>query len=152
LNAKEDRLKLPSAEQEKVAFTYSYEIRESKIDLVDILAKNAGGGSDEENQANSSGKENPSAGGMGNFLKDAISQAMGDEILKFARVEVFWPEGAVENSVDLAMLLPNMRKLDEVIASLKPLKSEKPAKPAKPEDPPPPIRDPGIDDSGGGGE
>ncbi len=92
-------------------FTYSYEIKEWKLPLINMLL---GGG----------GEEGEGGDPQANYIMQLAKKFLGDEILKTAHVEVFWPEGAKKNSVTLTLLLTNQRQLDTSIEGLKPLKKE----------------------------
>jgi hypothetical protein len=115
-------------------FTYAVKVEEWKLPLLNLLT---GGGGDDGEQA-----ANP----QGDMIKGYVEKIFGDEILKIANVEVFWPEGAKKNSVSVTMLLTNQQKLDETIATLGPLKDAAPDKQAPsgnkaPEKPP--VQPPG---------
>lgn len=92
-------------------FTYNYRVEESKVDLISLLTKGSGGEASEEASADG-------LPGGTDMIRQALEAVLGDEVLKLAKVEVFWPEGAVENSVELTLWLPNLRKVSEVIAAL----------------------------------
>ena len=94
-------------------FSYSLSIEEWKLPIAKLLG---GGGlrSSEENTPSSSSEDS----GEGDFISDAIKQAVGDELLKVAHVEVFWGEGAVRDSVALSLLLTNQKKLEEFVSTL----------------------------------
>lgn len=85
-------------------YTYNIEIHEWKFPLLDFLAGN--------------GEDDDKKGGAGGMVGDLLKQVLGTDILKIAHVEVFWPEGASRNSVDLSLLLTNQRKVDEEILKL----------------------------------
>ena len=91
-------------------YTYNLRIEEWKFPLFELLE--SGGPSDEE-EGDSDGE------GAGFPIKDLAKQFLGDHILKVAFVEVFWPEGARQNSVTLTYLLTNQRKMDEALLSQK---------------------------------
>ena len=54
-------------------------------------------------------------------IKEQMKNIIGDDVLKVAHVEVTWPEGSRQNSVDLAYLLTGQQKLDQAIEGLKPV-------------------------------
>lgn len=92
-------------------YTYDLEIKEWKFPILDFLA---GGGPASEEE----GEKKPDAGG--DMIGQMLEQVLGKDILKIAFVEVFWPEGAKRNSVTLAYLLTNQRKIDEELMKLEP--------------------------------
>jgi Tfp pilus assembly protein PilE len=93
-------------------FKYSLTIREWKLPIVDMLAQ---GGLNANNTNNDSNTGNEISG----MIKTAMSQIFDDQILKVARVEVSWPEGARRNDVSLTYLLTNQRRLDEFLETMK---------------------------------
>lgn len=93
-------------------YTYAISIEEWKLPLLDLLT---GGASGDE------AAENP----QGDMIKAYVEKIFGDEVLKIAHVEVFWPEGAKKDSVALTTLLTNQKKLDELIATLPPIRDAK---------------------------
>ncbi len=104
--AKFTELQLP----EDTDYTYSLKIQEWKFPFLELLQKGIGKkDSDEED-------------GKPEFpIRDMLKQYLGDDILKVAQVEVFWPEGmGKDNSVRLTYLLPNQRAVDDQIQKLTP--------------------------------
>jgi hypothetical protein len=98
-------------------YSYSLEIKDFKLPLVDMLAGGVGaGGGDDEDEGEK--KESGDSGTSG-VVKTAMDQFLGDEILKTARVTVYWSEGARRDSTTLAMLLTNQKKVEEGLISLK---------------------------------
>jgi hypothetical protein len=95
-------------------FTYSYEIKEWKLPIMNLLL---GGDGNDENQGE--------AAGQSDYMMDIAKKALGEELLKIAHVQVFWPEGAVRNSTSLTLLLTNQRQLDGTIAQLPPIAAPK---------------------------
>lgn len=85
-------------------YTYSIHIAEWKFPILELL-QNGGLGSSEDGPPQESAFP----------IKDALKGILGDHILKVAHVEVFWPEGAKEQSVQLSYLLTNQRKVDEYL-------------------------------------
>lgn len=102
-------------------FAYRVSIEEWKLPLMRLLLSGMGGGEDD------------SQGGAfgGEFIESKVKEVLGDELLKVAHVEVFWPEGATRGSTDLTLALTNERSLDKFISNQKglikpPKKSNKP--------------------------
>ena len=91
-------------------FTYKLSIDDWKLPLTNFIL----------NQ-NSKSEENAVSDPQSDFITQQIEAVLGDSLLKIARVEVFWPEGAVKNSTSLTLLLTNIRAIDAQIASMKPL-------------------------------
>jgi len=96
-------------------FKFSIETKEWKLPLIDLLA----GGDEEEGSSKRKRPSNP-------LIKAAIGQVLGSDILKTVAVEVSWAEGARRNSVKLAYLLTNQKKIDDAIGSLKALLQQTP--------------------------
>jgi len=90
-------------------FSYDITIKEWKLPLWQLLS--GGGGEDEEDKSSESSSQT-------DMMQQGLSQVLGDELLKVANVEVFWTEGAKQNSTQLTLLLTNQRKVDEVIGGL----------------------------------
>lgn len=100
-------------------FTYKVNIEEWKLPLMNLILSGGAGGGDGESSI---------PGGGEDLIASQIKEVLGDELLKIAHVEVFWPEGgARRGSTELALLLANQQALDNQIAGLKGL--QKPAKP-----------------------
>lgn len=97
-------------------YTYDLEIKEWKFPILDFLA---GGGPSSAEE----GEKKPASGGA-DMVGQMLEQVLGKDILKIAYVEVFWPEGAKRNSVTLAYLLTNQRKIDEELKKLEPAWTE----------------------------
>lgn len=89
-----------------------------------------GGGGDEGD-----GEGDKGAGAMLEQIKGMVETAVGEDPIWMARVEVFWPEGARRSSVDLAMILTDIKKLE---TTLGPLLAKAPQAPPPPSPPPPP--------------
>tara|TARA_B100001094_G_C18109949_1_gene760572 strand:- start:90 stop:881 length:792 start_codon:yes stop_codon:yes gene_type:complete len=89
-------------------YTFNLTIEEFKFPLFDLLEKGGPGGDDDS--------EKPSQGFP---IKDIVKNILGDHILKLAHVEVFWPEGARQNSVSLVYLMTNQRKMDEALLAMR---------------------------------
>ena len=101
---KEQRFK---DEESESIFTYNVTVKEWEFPILDLLA---GGGIAAPGEESESQPSEPDP-----VIKNMLSQVLGDHILKIAHVEVFWPEGAKRNSVDLTMLLTNQREVDNQI-------------------------------------
>jgi hypothetical protein len=97
-------------------YLYSIEIKEWKLPLFDLIT---GGGPKPQDpgEAEKWKEKKKEGGGPGGIpgLEDVINQIFEGEILKVARVDVSWPEGATRNSVGLTLLLTNQKRLDEYI-------------------------------------
>lgn len=93
-------------------YSYDLEIQEWKLNLSSILAGilSARKGADGEPSA---------AAGMGEIVKIALEQAIGEDSFKMAKVTVSWPEGATRNSTSLGLILTNQEKMDSSLAGLK---------------------------------
>lgn len=100
-------------------YSYSLEIREWKLSLTQILqmaiSGNLGGAEASDDS------DDPNAGEL-RFIEQGVKQVFGDEpIFMTARVEVSWAEGAARNNTSLTHLFTNQKKLDDYIATLKPV-------------------------------
>ncbi|MBI2601531.1 MAG: hypothetical protein HYW48_00595 [Deltaproteobacteria bacterium] len=84
-------------------FTYDLTVEEWKLPLIELAAGSLGDKS------------------MTDMIKGQLKDILGDEVLKIAHIEVFWPEGAKRNSVDLAYLITAQQKLDTFIETLQPV-------------------------------
>jgi type II secretory pathway pseudopilin PulG len=93
-------------------YSYDLEIQEWKLDIASVLAAAL------SSRKGADGEASPLAS-MGEVVKMALEQAIGDEALKMARVTVYWPEGATRNSTSLGMILVNQEKMDSTLAGLK---------------------------------
>jgi type II secretory pathway pseudopilin PulG len=128
-------------------YTYSLSIKDWKFPFLQILTGQKGdldGGEDSE------AAPDP----MGGIIEDMLTKVLGKEILKIAHVEVFWPEGAKQNSVTLTLLLTNQRKVDEeIVTKLAPawekFQKELTAKPKGGKNPPNNKKPPPEDPEGG---
>lgn len=90
-------------------YTYSLEIKEWKLPILDLITGGAAGGDGDKKEKKEG--DDPMASAMKNVF--------GDSILKTAYVEVSWAEGARRNAVGLTYLLTNQEKLDELLQTLK---------------------------------
>ncbi len=99
-------------------FKYSITIKEWELPIFDLMS-----GKDKDkdsSSSSSSSSDNPmSAMGSSSMVKDTFSSIMDGSILKVANVKVSWPEGAKRNDVSLTLLLPNQKRLDEYLSTLK---------------------------------
>ena len=91
-------------------FTYNIALVEWKLPLVKLLTGGVGGGASE---GDSEGN-----GGSGDMITNAITKTLGDDLLRVAHVEVFWPEGSRRNSESLTLLLTNQKKIDEIVGQM----------------------------------
>lgn len=98
-------------------FTYTVSIEEWKLPLMNLIMGGGAGGEDEEGDNG--------LGGSADLISSQIKAILGDEFLKIAHVEVFWPEGARRGSTDLAFLLTNQKVIDEKIKEMKGLQQKK---------------------------
>ena len=103
-------------EGESCPYRYNLSIKEWKLPLLDILLGTKSGNSDGDE-----GEENP----ISAMIKSQLKEILGDNIIKVAHVEVFWPEGSRKDKVELAYLLTAQKKLDEKIESLEPIQLKK---------------------------
>ncbi|MBF0442023.1 MAG: hypothetical protein HQK54_08975 [Oligoflexales bacterium] len=108
-------------EKSDTEFSYDLEIKEWELPIVELIAnggispESKGKDKDKDSESRSAKKDDSSS-----VIKDTLKQVLGDEILKLAYVEVFWPEGAKRNSVTLTYLMANQRQLDKKLKELKP--------------------------------
>jgi hypothetical protein len=78
-----------------------------------IIQQLTGGGSEEGGNSTFS-----------SMIEQFAKKYLGDEILKLAHVEVYWPEGSKTSGVEISYLLANQKKIDEEIFKLQPLNKE----------------------------
>jgi len=83
-------------------FRYNISIEKWDLPLIDMAAASL--------------KDDSIAG----IVKDQMKNIIGDETLKVAHVEVTWPEGGRQNSVDLAYLITAQQKIDTAVEGLQP--------------------------------
>ncbi len=93
-------------------YSYDLEIQEWKLDIASVLAAAL------TSRSGGDGESSPLAS-MGEVVKLALQQAIGDDALKMARATVYWPEGATRNSTSVGMILVNQEKMDTTLAGLK---------------------------------
>ncbi len=96
-------------------YQWSLEIQEWKLPIFDLLA--GGGPKKEGEEDDSSSEEKPQNTGSQALagFEDAINKVFEGHILKTARVDVSWPDGARRSSISLTYLLTNQKKLDEYL-------------------------------------
>ncbi len=101
--------------------TYTVTIDEFKLPILDLMLGQKG----DDSASDKKSEEGPGGamGGMGSLIKDQVKNILGDEIMKIARVEVFWPEGATRDSVALSYLILNQQSLDNYIETMEPIKN-----------------------------
>ena len=101
-------------------FKYNLKIEEFPLPIVSLFSQQISGGDD--------------TSGVSDQLEKQIKEFLGDEIIKIAHVEVFWPEGSRRGSVEMSYLITNQKKLDEEIFKQKALlKAGKPKPDPKPD-------------------
>ena len=99
-------------------FRYAVKIEEWKLPLLNLITGTMGG----EKEGSQLGDD---------FITEKIKDVLGDELIKIAHVEVFWPEGARRNSTDLTMILTNEKSIDRFISAQKGSELIKKPKPKK---------------------
>jgi hypothetical protein len=75
--------------------------------------KDAGGGEDNDKDNDKDGM-----GAMLEQMKGMIQTAVGDDPIWIAKVSVSWPEGARRSSVDMAMVITDIKKLETTLVPL----------------------------------
>lgn len=98
-------------------YTYTVTIEDFKLPIIEIML----GSKPKEGNDGQESAEDP----MASFIQDKVKEILGEDVMKIAKVEVFWPEGALRSSVTLTYLLTNQNGLDEYIEQLPPLKDGK---------------------------
>ncbi len=93
-------------------YSFNLEIQDWKLNLSTVLAGVLSSRKGPDGEASA-------AAGMGEIVKMALEQALGDDSFKMAKVTVFWPEGATRNSTSLGLILTNQEKMDTSLATLK---------------------------------
>lgn len=88
-------------------YKYNLEVREWRLPIVELISKQLGVGG---------GEQSPILG----MVKEQVKNILGDDILKVAHLEVYWPEGQQRGSLELAYLLVNQRDVDQFISKLPP--------------------------------
>lgn len=104
-------------------YTYKISIQEWKLPLFELLMQGGPKSSEDgDDQSDSSGDGGPFGGFPG--VDQVIKSIFEDHVLKIANVEVFWPEGAIKDSVSLTLLLTNQKSLDTFLLSKKKVMKE----------------------------
>lgn len=146
-SVRDQPFKFENGTELEAEYRYSIEVKEWKLPLFDLLS---GGGPKAEGEEEEEAKpQNPvmDAGGFDSVV-DAIFEG---QILKVAKVEVSWPEGAQRQSVGLSLLLTNQKKLDEYIMTKKGIWDQLAKKAAGTGNQPPPGQNPDGTTPGGAG-
>lgn len=103
-------------------FTYSVSMEPlpNALDLMFKIMSGGllGGGSEGDDKEESSDGKSGGAGAMLTQLKGLIQQAVGEEPIWVAKVDVSWTGGARRETVSLAMILTDMKKLEESVGKL----------------------------------
>ncbi len=101
-------------------FTYNLKI-EALPHALDLMFKifSGGmlGGDDKDKDSNEEGKGSGAAG-MLEQMKSVIQQSVGDDPIWVASVQVSWPEGARRNQTDLAMVITDVKKLEDTVGKI----------------------------------
>jgi hypothetical protein len=127
-----DEVLCPKDPQFNCDYKYNVTIKNWPLPLVDMLG---------EALLGPDGKKSPIAA-MLDVFKSQLKEMIGEEFLKVAEVEVFWPEGSLRSSTKVTYLLTNQMPINEFVEQQPPLKEEKPAGgPSDPGNPPPPQVD-----------
>ena len=103
-------------------FTYSVSMEPlpNALDLMFKIMSGGllGGGSNGDDKEESSDGKSGGAGAMLTQLKGLIQQAVGEEPIWVAKVDVSWAGGARRETVSIAMILTDMKKLEESVGKL----------------------------------
>lgn len=97
-------------------FTYDILIEDFPLPISSIVANSltgGGGGEDDDDPIKDVSKD-----GLKDQVDSTVKEFLGEEIMKLARVTVYWPEGAKRNSVSLSYLLANNKKVSEVLTQV----------------------------------
>ena len=95
-------------------FTYRVTIEEWKLPIIKLLTGSMGGGGD-----------SPGEGGAGgDMIMQKVKEVLGDDLMKLAHVQVFWPEGIRRGSTQLTYALTNQNSLNTFISKQKSLMPE----------------------------
>ena len=84
-------------------FKYTLTIENWKLPIIELIAASLG---------------DPNLAGI---IQQQMKQALGDELLKVAHVNVSWAEGVRKDWVDVVYLIATQKKLNESIEMLKPV-------------------------------
>ncbi|WP_159455119.1 hypothetical protein [Pseudobacteriovorax antillogorgiicola] len=106
-------------EESEFDYTFKVSIQEWKLPLFDLLLQ--GGPKNPEEETDVTAPSEPSGGALAGIpgIQQVIDSLFDGHILKIANVEVFWPEGARRDSINLTMLLTNQKALDAYVVSKK---------------------------------
>lgn len=97
-------------------YTYKLDIQDWDLPIFDLLLGGGLGGGGEEGEESEPSEDGGVSGSLPGIDK-AVESIFEGEILKIAKVEVFWPEGARKDKVELSLLLTNQKALDFYLAS-----------------------------------
>ena len=81
-----------------------------------IMSGGLMGGGSGDSEGDSGGEKG--VGAMLEQIKGMVETAVGEDPIWMARVEVFWPEGARRSSVDLAMIITDIKKIETTLVPL----------------------------------
>jgi hypothetical protein len=98
-------------------FTYSLKL-EPLPHAIDFMFKILSGGmagDDTEGSSDGEGKDKKGVGDILGQLKPLIQQSVGEDPIWIARVSVGWTEGARKSTVDLSMMIADVKKLEDVV-------------------------------------
>ncbi len=96
-------------------FTYDLVIEDFPLPISSIVANSlTGGGSQDDDDP----IKDVSKDGLTDQVDSTVREFLGDEVMKLARVTVYWPEGAKRNSVTLSYLIANLKKISEVLSQV----------------------------------
>lgn len=98
-------------EEGNAIYKYKLTIRDWKLPIFDLMQGSLGGGN-----GASSGAED----GSGDMISAMLERVLGKELFKVANVEIIWGDGARVDSESFTYLLTNKKKIEEVLATLKP--------------------------------
>lgn len=84
-------------------YTYAISIKEWELPLLSFLT----------------GEDSSIEDGSGDMITQQINAIFNGHMMKLAKVEVFWPEGALRASTSLTTLLVNQKAVDQQIIVLK---------------------------------
>lgn len=98
-------------------FSYSLSLKPLPKAL-DLMIKIFSGGMVGKDDSKDEQDKDNSAGAIIEQMKSVIEQAVGDEPIWLAKVEVTWPEGARRGSTQLAMILTDIKRLEDSVGKL----------------------------------
>lgn len=93
-------------------YSFDVEIKDWKLNLATVLSGALAARQNDEDG-------DTGADGLGEIVKMALEQAVGEDAFKIAKVTVYWAEGAARNSTSLGTILTNQEKMDSTLAGLK---------------------------------